>query len=356
MPKQTDPSPAWRRVMRYGAVWAAVAALGSLRVATDFQYAGMPVSLGHAFGLTLFQTTLWAAFFPLLLLLTRRFPIGRRRWLLPLGVILPVSVLLSVLNVALVDLFISATHIVPVRDAGLSVINAAVLTCWILLGVCHAWIYYDESRQRERQALELEASLTATRLELLRRQLQPHFLFNTLNAITALMRSDVDRAERMTVLLGDLLRMTLDIGETATVPLKVELELVDTYLEIQRMRLGERLQLERDIATDLLDLGVPAMILQPLVENSVEYAVAARKEGGTVGLSATGTADRVRLCVWDDGIGAASESLGCGLGLTNTRKRLEALFGPDAQLRLEPRKGGGTIATIELPRSKESRA
>ncbi len=345
---RAESSPAWRRAILYGAVWAAVAVVAALRVALDYQYSGVAVGLSRAFGLALFRTSLWAALFPLLLLLTRRFPFGRGRWLLPLLVNLPVTVLLGVLSVALGDLFIRATSIVPLRDAGLATLNAAVLTCWILLGVCHAWVFYEESRQRERQALELEARLVATRLELLRSQLQPHFLFNTLNAITALMRSDVDRAERMIVRLSDFLRMTLDIGESSTVPLKVELELVDAYLDIQRTRLGERLRLEREIAPELLDFVVPAMLLQPLVENAVEYAVAGRKEGGTIGLTAKRDGDRIRLTVWDDGSGPGSDGNGRGLGLSNTRERLEALFGPDARMTLEPRDGGGTVVRIDL--------
>ena len=346
-------SSAWRWGVGYGAIWIAVAGVAALRLAVDYRYAGISVSLGRALGLTLFKTSLWAAVFPLLLLLTRRLPIGRRRWLLPLSLYLPITLLLGVLNVALGDLFIRATEIVPPRDTGLATINAAVLTCWILLGVCHAWVYHGESHQRERRTLELEARLAAARLELLRSQLQPHFLFNTLNAITALMRNDVDRAERMIVRLGDLLRMTLDLGESPTVPLKVALELVDAYLEIQRMRLGARLRLERRVDPGMLDLVVPAMILQPLVENAVDYAVARRKEGGTVGLWADRADDRIRLGVWDDGAGVGSDGNGRGLGLANTRERLKALYGPEARLTLAPREGGGTVVTIELPRSGE---
>ena len=221
-----ESSPAWRRTFLAGAIWAGVATVAALRVALDYQYAGVSVDLSRAFGLALFQTTLWAAFFPLLLRVTRRFPLGRRRWAIPLLINLPLSLLLGILHVALSDLFIRTTAIVPPRDTGLATLNAAVLTCWLLLGVCHAWVFHAESRERERL-------LVAARLELLRSQLQPHFLFNTLNAITALMRSDVDRAERMIVRLGDLLRMTLDLGESSTVPLKAELELVDAYLDIQ---------------------------------------------------------------------------------------------------------------------------
>lgn len=338
MPRQhTEPS----RAVLYGAIWAIVTVVAALRVALDYQYSGIAVDLGRAFGLALFRTSVWAAFFPLLLRLTRRFPIGRGRWWPLLAVDLPVTLLLGLLHIALSDVFVRVTEIVPSRDAGFAPLNAAVLTSWILLGICRAWVFYADSRERERL-------LIAARLELLRNQLQPHFLFNTLNAITALMRHDVDRAERMIVRLSDLLRMTLDIGESSTVTLKVELELVDAYLDIQRTRLGDRLRLERDIAPELLDLVVPAMFLQPLMENAVEYAVANRKEGGTIGLTAKCEGPRVRLTVWDDGSGPGSDVNGRGLGLSNTRERLEALFGGDVRMTLEPRDGGGTIVRIDL--------
>jgi two-component system LytT family sensor kinase len=202
-------------------------------------------------------------------------------------------------------------------------------------------------RDQRVAAAELEGRLTEVRLEALRLQLHPHFLFNTLNAISAFVGVEPERARRMIAWLGELLRRTLDGGTTAELPLSQELEFLAPYLEIQRIRFGDRLSIEVEVI-DGAGVGlIPTLMLQPLVENAVEHGVKRTRDAARVRLSAVRAGDRLRLEIADNGPGPAGG--GQGVGLANTRARLAGLYGSAHRFELRAVETGGTVVTIEVP-------
>lgn len=206
-------------------------------------------------------------------------------------------------------------------------------------------------RERDRRARELAASLTQARLSALQLQLQPHFLFNSLNAISTLVHRDPAAADEMITNLSELLRLSL-ATKAPVVPLRQELELLDRYLAIEQVRFGERLRVERRIAPDALDLFVPTLLLQPLAENAVRHGLEPKPGPGAISLVATVRNGRLRIAIEDDGVGLparAPRDERRGVGLANTETRLRELYGTDASLALSARPDGGTRVELDLP-------
>ncbi len=207
-------------------------------------------------------------------------------------------------------------------------------------------------QERDLHASQLEAQLAQTRLAVLKAQLQPHFLFNTLNSIAALVRSDPDAAERMIVLLSDLLRATLSSTAEHEIPLRRELDLLERYLEIERMRFSDRLSIIVAPEDGTLDALVPNLILQPLVENAIRHGIAPRLAPGAVSVRSRRNGAALEVEVADDGVGLADGRRpegGQGVGLANTRERLRQLYGEAAGLDLVANPGGGLAARLRLP-------
>jgi two-component system LytT family sensor kinase len=197
-------------------------------------------------------------------------------------------------------------------------------------------------------AADLERSLLKARLHALDLELRPHFLFNTLNAITALVRSEPAQAERMLVTLAGLLRATL--GRTGReVTVEEELEQLDLYLDIQRVRFRDRLRVQMDADAEALHAYVPGMILQPLVENALTHGIAPKAAGGTVRVSVTRENDGVVLRVADDGVGLPPAGPRERTGVGNTRERLRSLYGDAHAFTLAPQPSGGTVAEVRVP-------
>jgi sensor histidine kinase YesM len=214
----------------------------------------------------------------------------------------------------------------------------------------HALDYYRKLKERELRASQLEALLAQSQLEVLKMQLHPHFLFNTLNAISALIRESPDEADEMVSRLGDLLRMTLDTAGLQEVPFKKELEFLNHYLDIEQTRFQDRLKVEMAIEPETLDGLVPSMILQPLVENSVRHGVAPRPEGGCIKIKAWRDNSLLRLEVEDDGPGLNGDGpLKERVGLTNTRARVSNLYGDEHDLKLRHAAGGGLVVSLSIP-------
>jgi anti-sigma regulatory factor (Ser/Thr protein kinase) len=226
-----------------------------------------------------------------------------------------------------------------------------VVTYWAIVGATQAYEYYREGRERELSAARLETRLTKARLQTLRGQLNPHFLFNTLNAISTLaLRGSRDAAADAIGQLSDLLRLSLDDDLAQEIPLSQELELLDGYEAIMRTRFGERLKIEREVDSSVKDALVPSLVLQPLVENAVLHGVMADPTGGCIRIVADRIDHTVRLTVHDSGPGfskppAAQE----GIGLQNTRGRLAELYGSDAELTIGTSDEGGASVTVRLP-------
>ncbi|HET6204971.1 MAG TPA: histidine kinase [Planctomycetota bacterium] len=360
---ETDESPRARRTLRaYGwsfAVWTVVALLaGSVRYV---YHAGKEnLTWWHSVAYSLTDEYVWAALTPPLLGFGRRFRIDRARWRRNL----PPHVLLALVVPVLYWLPAKGlTHLLGrafghpgweweatrVEFLGAYVNN--LIVCGQVLAIGQGLLAYGELREREVRAAQLEARLTEATLQALRMQLHPHFLFNTLHAISALMRRDLEAADRMVALLGDLLRQSLRDGE-AEVPLRREIEFLERYLEIEKVRFGDRLEVEIDVAPDCLEARVPGLLLHPLVENSLRHGLERTEEPGRLSIRARARDGRLHLRVADSGAGlragAPAEADG-GIGLASTRARLEQLYGSEHAFEVRPREGGGVEATVVLP-------
>jgi signal transduction histidine kinase len=221
-----------------------------------------------------------------------------------------------------------------------------------LLGFVHAINYNRRLRDHELQASQLETQLNRARLDALRMQLNPHFLFNSLNAISELVHENPMLADRVITQLATLLRAVLDESNKSEVTLKEELDFVKKYLEIEQVRLGERLtvRIEADPAT--LDWPVPSLILQPLIENAVRHGIARCEEPGIIEVSASCREGKLDLRVRDSGCGVAEQDTGSrteGVGLSNVRARLAHHYGEDFRLELGASQTGGFLARILIP-------
>lgn len=204
----------------------------------------------------------------------------------------------------------------------------ALMTYTTIVGVSYAIAYYREAQTRALRAAQLEARLMETRLRTLEAELHPHFLFNTLHAISTLIHSKPDAADRMISRLSDLLRLTFDRSGAPRIPLQEEVEFLQKYLEIEQTRFQDRLTVEFDIDPDALDAEVPRMILQPLVENAIKHGVSPKPGPGLIRVSAHRRDERLSIEVADNGVGLTERArLHGGVGLSNTRDRLECLYG-----------------------------
>lgn len=338
-----------RTVRAWLAVWGAWTALALFyAVSTSLTYRSMgrPGSWSLTFRRALSEWWLWALLTPLVVWLARRFPLsgpGRGRHL---AIHVAAGVALSTgKTIADREIFALLTGF---RAYLLFSTVALHFTIYFgLVAAAHGLEYYRRSRERE----QLEARLAETRLQLLNMQLQPHFLFNTLNTIAELVHEDAESADRMIAGLSDLLRRTLELGDAQEITLDDELDVLSLYLDIQRIRFGDRLQVEMDIADNVRDARVPALLLQPLVENAIRHGLAARATAGRIQVRARSADAKLLLEVSDDGGATDVEapSARTGIGLNNVRARLEVLYGPAFSLELTRTAGLGARVLVEMP-------
>jgi two-component system LytT family sensor kinase len=227
----------------------------------------------------------------------------------------------------------------------------SVFMYFAMLGSMYAFIYFSEARQREAQAARLAAQLAESRLGALRMQLNPHFLFNSLNAIGVLVRDkNTPAASRMLELLGDVLHTVLRSDARHEVPLSEEIRFLEQYLAIEQVRFSDRLRVTWSIEAETRRALVPGFLLQPLVENALRHGTAKVADDGTIDIAARREGRTVTLSVSDNGPGLPiAGERGSGVGISNTRERLETMFGADASLTIAPRHGGGVVATIRIP-------
>lgn len=239
-----------------------------------------------------------------------------------------------------------------------SIMDRGILYYLVITGGTWLVETYAGSREREKEAaaLKLEgarlrASLSEAKLEALRMQLQPHFLFNTLHAISTLvLKGDTRAADQMLGHLSRFLRLTLESAQAQTVSLALELEFLDAYLRIQKVRFGECLTVHNEIEERSLVATVPSLLLQPLVENSIQHGIGQNPDGGTIHVRARRLGDTVVLEVEDDGVGLKEDPMpGRGIGLRNIRERLAQLYPGEHGFSLGAASGGGTLATVTIP-------
>lgn len=308
----------------------------------------------------------WALLTPPILYVARRFRIERQTWPRALAAHVP-----AMLAACFAHVFLSMaarawagylregwTFWMAVRDSYLTQVDWEMMTYAAIVGISHAAHYQRAAIERQVQAARLETSLVEARLEALQRQLHPHFLFNTLHGISALMHRDVDAADRMVALLGDLLRATLNV-HAQEISLSDELELLQKYLDIERIRFGERLTVTYAIEAESLAARVPSLVLQPLVENAIEHGLAPTSRPGRVAISCRREEGMLWLEVRDDGVGVSEggvEALQKGIGLSNTRSRLQHLYGPAHRLQFVREGSRGLLVRVGLPWHAEAPA
>ena len=336
-----------------------------------------PVFPAASLGLAFINSYLWAALTPLVFRLSRRYPIEQDTWplrvlvLLGFGVVVAASVDVTVAYLRFVVFFTgpwSATPFDPLFGfTRLFWLNDLIIYLAVLAaGFARDYFLRLQERHNEAvllqaegarllaEAARLEAQLAEARLAALRAQLDPHFLFNTLNAVSSLVGSDARGARRMIARLSALLRHSLEESSTPEVPLAQELQVLSQYVEIMEIRFEGRLHVESRIDPDTLDALVPNLILQPLVENAIKHGVSRLPNAvaGRIDVSGRREGDTVILTVRDNG--PVLEDAGAlsgpgGVGLSNTRARLRQLYGPEYTLSLSSASGGGVVATVTLP-------
>lgn len=326
-----------------------------------------PGTLSMAWRAFWWQLAIWLAWVvvaPAALWLRRRWPLERRALKRTLPVHLVAVILLCAVHSAIV--LLTRLLIMPIAEPIDGRQATAMLTYWwvrdlpfaalfygLILGISSAVDYYRRFRERQLRASQLEAQLAQAELQMLKMQLHPHFLFNTLNGITGLVRdNDNAAAVQMLVGLSDLLRQTLDNAGKQEVRLEEELEWLELYLKLQQIRFSDRLQVSINAEPDTLDALIPNLITQPLVENAIRHGLAPRAAPGLVSLSAQRANGRLELSVCDDGVGLPegwSLPTGKGLGLLNTEARLRQLYGADFAFELRRREQGGVEALLSIP-------
>jgi two-component system LytT family sensor kinase len=223
-----------------------------------------------------------------------------------------------------------------------------LLLMWAVLGAFHGIRIFDRYQKRELEAAQLESRLAQSQTHALRMQLQPHFLFNTLNSIAALIHCDAEAADKMVSRLADLLRMALDSGNEQEITLSQEMAFIDAYLGIEGIRFQDRLTVSKDISGDCLDALVPAFLLQPLVENAIKHGVADKAEPSTITIRAHHQQQWLTLEVIDTGRGMDGKKKN-GIGTSNTSARLQLMYKDCQTFTLESQEGQGTRAVVQIP-------
>jgi two-component system, LytTR family, sensor kinase len=354
-----------RRPIRLGliwGIWTIVALFFSTQVYMMYYSGKQPIPYAKAFFVQLSACYLWALVTPLVLWLARRFRIDRHNWQRKVSFHVALSLTfcsaLITIHFIIYMILVGRTHnITPLAAFAYLYPNLDrwLLVYWFIFLMSHASNYYHSYREGELNASRLRTQLAQSQLEALKMQVHPHFLFNTLHSISALLTKDTEAARKMISRLGDFLRLTLENAGTMEVTLQQEIEFLHGYLEIERIRFQDRLTTEIIIDPEVLNARVPNLILQPIVENAMRHAIA-NCNSGTVEIVAMPRNGVLRIEVKDNGPGLLIEGRtsikgGKGVGLTNTRARLTALYGADHLFELTNRPSGGLIVTLEIPRS-----
>lgn len=342
----TSPSP-----RLHAAAVIACAILGAVFTIQEYtmaRAAGEPQSIGRCILGVAPHYVIWALLSIPILRLAARFPLQppRRfaRALLHLLFCVVFYAIEVAISTAIVPALLHDPRLTPfmMRILAIRGFYDDFLLYWAFVGVSH--LMAEQGRRAE-----LQRELAVAELNALRAQLQPHFLFNTLNSISELMHVDVDAAEQMTAALSDLLRFSLDRQEAQEIALRDELEMLDVYLRIQQVRFSDSVTIERAIEGDTLDALVPSLLLQPMVENAFRHGLSRRRQQGRVRVEARRVNGHVRLEIADNGVGLPPGGLREGIGLHNTRVRLEQLYGSEQTLTLTPAQGGGLRVVMTFP-------
>lgn len=388
----------WRRrsiewTLIFG-VWTILGLIATSQLYYERAVRGRPLSFVKALIWQMSALYVVALATPVVLWLARRYPVERRNWARRLACHLLASFVFSTV-VTFFHIIIDTINTSGIEMVTLAVVNRnlpvifdrVVFVYWTILLLSHTYDYYTRYQSGLLKAAELRAQLARAELHALKMQLNPHFLFNTLNAISELIHKDPDAADETITLLSDMLRSTLDKTGVEEVTLKQELEFLERYFAIERTRMGNRLRIEMQVAPDVLDAQVPNMLLQPLVENAVRHGLAPCAAGGIVRIEAARADGSLQLRITDTGRGLSYEtstgeknfgngnaiadvsqsgaseagasetcaSKKIGVGLSNTRARLAHLYGSSSRFDMRPALPHGLSVCIEIPFREDSR-
>lgn len=364
----TNPRLTLRRYTGYFLAWTALGLFLFSQGMVQKVFANDPNPWWHHLTSWMVGVYIWFFFTPTVLWLGRRFPLERSHWVRRTGIHLALSAAIAIIQLSLESAILHLIGVFPVYMATFAStlvflliigFHQAVLTYWAVLAIQYGFIWYGKYVEGKQVALrlelrsaQLEGQLTQAHLSALKMQLQPHFLFNTMNAIMVLVRQRKNRdAEEMLSRLSDLLRCVLEDVNAQEVPLRRELEYLRLYLYIEEVRFQDRMSVEISVDPDVLDASVPHMILQPIVENAIRHGVGGSTSAGKIQIGARRLNEIIELKVQDDGPGltSAREGQSSGIGLTNTRARLHQLYGQAASLSIQNDELRGVLATIILP-------
>ena len=345
------------------AVWMTLAVFLGVQIHLNSEsMGGNAIGLAHSVRVSIQRYLLYAVLALPVVWLCHRFPPLSSRWALALlahvgG--LAGFVFLYALGRTLTGMVVDSSTLEPLPaslDTLLSVARSNLYDqFWMYSGIVFVSLsieYYRRYRLRELRETRLMRRMAEYELQVLRLQLHPHFLFNAMNGIATLMERDVGTARRMLERLCELLRGILNESTEDEIPLSKELAFVESYVDLERMRFGSRLEVELDVALECLHVPVPSMILQPLVENAIHYGIARRRAGGKLLVRARRVSRLLRISILNDGpdrAAAGSSSGGSGIGLRNARLRLSRLYGQAFSLRFRRRTEGGAEVVMEVP-------
>jgi signal transduction histidine kinase len=354
---------AWRQwSVRIGlalAIWTIIGLSFASQFYLSSVKAGRPVSWGQAVTWSLGDWYVWALLSVPIMRLARRFRFDGVRWLRSVVIHVGASVVFALVYMVLrawlgqVQSGLSGVRVSFAEAFNPLVVKTVhfnLLIYWVMVSVSHAFSYYQQLQERALRASELEKRLAQAKLQALQMQLNPHFLFNALNAIASLMHKDVKAADRMISRLADLLRRALESTDAHEVTLRQELAFLERYLEIEKIRFGSRLTVRIHVADELMDALVPNLILQPLVENAIKHGIERRSKPGLIELQASVDHNRLQLTLGDNGPGLPAEPGGRqGIGLANTRARLKELYGDAHSFALRSGDEGGVRVEVSIP-------
>ncbi|MFY9554160.1 MAG: histidine kinase [Blastocatellia bacterium] len=352
----------WVRAVLIIGVWTVFACFLTSQMYLAYSRREIPVSWQRIFVVELIYAYVWAGLTPLILRLAARFPIERLNWVRTIALHLGASILIGVATRALHDLMLfyvlaDSTGKFSVTRLLMNVYfmtDYGAMIYWLILLISYAFDYQRRYREGEVRATRLEAQLAQAQLQALKMQLHPHFLFNTLHSISALVHKNADAADKMIARLGDFLRLTLENSGAHEVSLQQELEFLKCYLEIERIRFEDRLTVQMDIEPQTLDARLPNLILQPIVENAIRHGISPRTAAGRIEIETRRLNGTLQVQVTDNGPGISSNSnsgsiVKEGVGLANTQARLRQLYGDQHRLDLSNAATGGLTVILEIP-------
>src|ERR1700676_270996 len=345
------------------AIWSGLGLFDATQNVLVMRAEGMHHAWTHLFVYLLFGQLPWALATPLVLRLGRQFPLAQWRrvsnWGIHLAACATIGFVSAVWNATqeeLLNPWANASGRGPFTELWSQKFYNGLLSYVLLYGaillVSHALDSREQlARQRTESAL-LNEQLSKAQLNALRRQIEPHFLFNTLNAIAGLVREKRnDAAVSMIAGLSDFLRRVVEDSDRQQVPLMEELEFAQKYVDIQKVRFADRLQVSMDVPPELFPAQVPSLILQPMVENAVKHGIAQRVQGGVIRIAASRCNGTIILSVYSEGPSLAAdwEKTSSGVGISNVRTRLRGLYGDEFEMRLENERMGGVTASVSIP-------